>query len=227
MSLFHKTPATAPITSLIKTAAISLEKNGLTGQKAAVYLVLDHSGSMHPFYADGSVQRLAEQTLALSANLDDDGAVPLVYFGSHAEDPIDVRLDNYQGIVDRTHTDFRWGSTDYVSAMGTVARDYQASGATCPALVVFQTDGAPNDQAATERALRDASTLPIFWAFVGFGNNIRFLERLDDLAGRRVDNASFFHARDPHAVSDADLYDGITREFAAWIPAATTAGIIR
>ncbi|MFE6166195.1 VWA domain-containing protein, partial [Streptomyces sp. NPDC056486] len=75
--------------------------------------------------------------------------------------------------------------------------------------------------------LRDASGLPIFWAFVGFGERIEFLEKLDDLRGRRVDNASFFHARDPHAVSDAALYDGITHEYAGWLAAAAAAGIVR
>ncbi|WP_409235914.1 VWA domain-containing protein [Streptomyces sp. PA5.6] len=40
------------------------------------------------------------------------------------------------------------------------------------------------------------------------------MEKLDDLRGRKVDNASFFHARNPHTVSDATLYDGITHEYA-------------
>lgn len=92
MSLFRKNTATAPANSspaaglinLTKKAAVSLQKAGLTGQRAAVYLVLDHSGSMTGFYRGGDVQRLAEQALGLSANLDDDGSVPVVYFGSQA-----------------------------------------------------------------------------------------------------------------------------------------------
>ncbi|WP_202236982.1 VWA domain-containing protein [Actinacidiphila reveromycinica] len=233
MSLFRKSAtATAPseapsdLVSLIKTAAVSLEKTGLSGQRAAVYLVLDHSGSMTSFYRSGAVQRLAEQALGLSANLDDDGTVPVVYFGSRAEDPIDVRVDNYAGIIDRTHPSVRWGSTDYAAAMRAVVAEHRASGATVPALVIFQTDGSPDNQGDAERELRNASNQPIFWAFVGFGNNIHFLEQLDELRGRAVDNASFFHARDPRNVTDAQLYDGITREYAAWLTAATTAGIV-
>ena len=215
------------LVSLAKTAAVSLAKSGLDGQRAAVQLVLDHSGSMSPFYANGSVQRLAEQTLALSANLDDDGNVPLIFFGSYVEQYDDVRLDNYTGLVDRLHARVHWGSTDYVSAMAAAIQEYQQSGATDPGLVVFQTDGEPNDRRGVEKVLKSASSLPIFWAFVGFGGRVDFLERLDDLRGRAVDNASFFHARDPHAVSDADLYDGITREFAGWLTAARAAGILR
>lgn len=245
MSLFHKAAAPLPpprdsapartadqvpagLVSLVKTAAVSLTKAGLTGQRAAVYLVLDHSGSMRPFYRSGAVQRLAEQALGLSANLDDDGTVPTGYFGSTAEAMFDVYLNScYVDVIDRTHPDVRWGSTNYVAAMQNVIDEHRRSGATAPGLVIFQTDGAPDDRAATERALRDASDQPIFWAFVGFGDNIHFLERLDDLRGRKVDNASFFHARNPAQVTDTELYDGITHEYASWLAAATAAGIVR
>lgn len=217
----------AGLISLTKTAAVSLEKAGLTGQRAAVYLVLDHSGSMHPFYQDGSVQRLAEQALGLSVNLDDDGTVPIIYFGSVVDSVCDARLDNYTGIIDRTHTASAWGSTNYVAAMQNVIDEHEVSGATTPGFVIFQTDGEPDDRGAVERMLRNASELPIFWAFVGFGGRVSFLERLDDLRGRKVDNASFFHAANPHAVTDAQLYDGITHEYAGWLAAATAAGIVR
>ncbi len=53
---FDKIQQDAPgLVSLAKTAAVSLDKHGLTHQRMAVYLVLDHSGSMSRFYADGSV----------------------------------------------------------------------------------------------------------------------------------------------------------------------------
>lgn len=219
------------LVNVAKTAAVSLEKSGLAGQRAAVQLVLDHSGSMHPYYTNGAVQRLAEQALGLSVNLDDDGAVPLIFFGSHVEQYDDARLDNYAGIIDRIHPKVHWGSTDYVAGMHAAIHEYQNSGATDPALVIFQTDGEPNDRRAAERMLKNASSLPIFWAFVGFGGRVGFLERLDDLrvgfGGRKVGNASFFHAANPHAVTDAQLYDGITGEFAQWLTAARAAGIIR
>jgi hypothetical protein len=213
------------LVSLAKTAAVSLEKTGLTGQRAAVYLVLDHSGSMIPFYQDGSVQRLAEQALGLSVNLDDDGRVPLVYFGSHVSQVEDADLTGYQGVINRTHPQVGWGSTNYAAAIDYIVDLHGDS--SIPGLVIFQSDGEPDSQQYAEDALREASTSPLFFAFVGFGNNIRFLERLDNLRGRAVDNASFFHARDPHRVSDAQLYDGITHEYAAWLTAARTAGILR
>ncbi|WP_439947240.1 VWA domain-containing protein [Streptomyces sp. BBFR109] len=244
MSLFRKTPtatATAPpaagagpaisldkvptgLVNLAKTAAVSLDKQGLTGQRAAVYLVLDHSGSMHGHYASGSMQRLAEQALGLSANLDDGGNVPLIYFGSHVDQQPDARLDDYQGIINRTHTRVSWGSTDYARAIDYVTDLHH--GNPTPGLVIFQTDGEPDSRRDAEDALREASWGPLFFAFVGFGHNIRFLEKLYDISGRTVDNASFFHARDPHRVTDAQLYDGITHEYAGWLTAARAAGIL-
>ena len=219
---------TAPgLVSLAKTAAVSLQKHGLADQRAAVYLVLDHSGSMAPYYRDGAVQRLAEQTLALSANLDDDGSVPLIYFGSQVDQPEDVRLDSYTGVIDRTHVHVAWGSTNYAAAIQYAVEEHLSSGATDPGLVIFQTDGEPDSRDAAEAALRWASHSPLFFAFVGFGHNIRFLRGLDDLPGRKVDNASFFHARKPRAVSDADLYDGITAQYGQWLTAARAANITR
>ncbi|MFJ2515578.1 VWA domain-containing protein [Streptomyces griseoviridis] len=219
------------LVSLTKTAAVSLTKHGLDGQRAAVQLVLDHSASMRFYYRDGSVQRLAEQTLALAANLDDDGSVPVSYFGTSVDHTIDVRLDNYAGIIDRTHTASAWGSTNFVAALQAAADEHSGSGGDqdLPALVIFQTDGEPDDRIRAARALRSLSNRPLFFAFVGYGpeHNMRFLQHLDTLDGRQVDNASFFHAPNPHNVPDSALYDGITSEFATWITDARAAGILR
>lgn len=74
----EKVAGRAPgLVNLFKTAAVSLDRNRIGGERAAVYLVLDRSGSMRRYYRDGSVQHFAEQTLALAANLDDDGTVPV------------------------------------------------------------------------------------------------------------------------------------------------------
>lgn len=235
MKLFNRTstsaaPASAaPLTSLVKSAAISLTKHGIDQQRAAVYLVLDHSGSMMPFYARGDVQRLAEQALGLSANLDDDGSIPLVYFGTDITEPQTISIGQHHGIIDRTHASVRWGSTNYAAAINWIADEYRSAAwvRETPALVIFQTDGEPDSREAAALALAAASTLPIFWVFVGFGGSVQFLQQLDTLPGRAVDNASFFHAPRPELVPDAELYDGITSEFATWLTAARAAGIIR
>lgn len=217
---------------LYKAAKVSLRKRGLDGQRAAVYLVLDRSLSMNRYYRDGTVQHLAEQVLALAANLDDDGVVPVVFFDSYGHPPVEIGLTDYQGRIDREHTRLgRMGSTNFADAMRLVIDHYRTSGASEPGFVVFQTDGSPDSRKAAEKALCQASTLPIFWQFIGFGRGrFKFLRRLDELPvphKRAVDNAGFFEAgSDPRSIEDADLYGRLMGEFPDWLAAARAGGIL-
>lgn len=223
------TPAAAPVAptgmvDLRKEAAASLKKNGLevdgTGG-VAVYLVLDHSWSMDLFYRRGDVQRITEQVMALSAEIDDDGKLPVFYFASDVSKPMIARVDDCAGWVDKTHTKVNWGSTDYVSAMSAVAKYHAQHGKGQPGLVVFQTDGSPDNEPTTVRKLQELSGGDLFFAFVGFGpkQSVDFLFRLDKIDGRVRDNASAFHAADPQRTLDSDLYDGVLGEFTSeWLP---------
>ncbi|MGW7363588.1 VWA domain-containing protein [Streptomyces sp. NPDC054841] len=231
----RKMEETAPaLVPLYKSAGISLHKHGLTGRRAAVYLVVDYSGSMKPYYKDGSVQALADRVLGLSANLDDDGRVPVVFFSTDIDAVTDISLDDHHGRIDRIVAGLgHMGKTSYHLAMDAV--HYIDSGSTAPALVVFQTDGGPLNKLAAERYLCKAAKLPLFWQFIGFGDpssrQFEFLRKLDELAvpaKRPVDNAGFFHAgQDPRRVSDADLYDRLVSEFPVWLANARAMGIVR
>lgn len=232
-----KVEETAPgIVSLYESAAVSLRERALEGVRAAVYLVLDRSGSMRPYYRDGTVQHLAERVLGLSAHLDDDGVVPVVFFSTDVDGVSDVSLTRYEGRVEKLHQNLgHMGRTNYHWAMDEVIDHYLASGSREPALVIFQTDGGPTSRLAAERYLCKAAKLPLFWQFVGFGNpddnEFAFLHKLDDLAvpGKRVvDNAGFFHAgRDPRALSDSALYDQLLGEFPSWLASSRAAGVLR
>ncbi|MFM9591477.1 vWA domain-containing protein [Streptomyces scabiei] len=227
---------TAPaLVDLYKAAGNSLDRHGLTGQRAAVYLVIDHSGSMRPYYKDGSVQALADRVLGLSAQLDDDGTVPVVFFSTGVDAVTEIGLADHHGRIDRIVAGLgHMGKTDYHLAMDAVIDHYLDCGAEDPAFVVFQTDGGPTSRLAAERYMCKAARLPLFWQFIGFGDprskQFDFLRRLDDLAvpGKRVvDNAGFFHAgQDPRTVSDAELYDRLVGEFPLWLAAARAEGIV-
>ncbi|MEV6837360.1 VWA domain-containing protein [Streptomyces sp. NPDC051133] len=233
----RKMEETAPaLVGAYRSAGVSLTKHGLDGLRAAVYLVVDHSGSMKPYYRDGSVQTLADRVLGLSAHLDDDGRVPVVFFSTDVDAVTDIALDAHEGRIEQIVAGLgHMGKTSYHLAMDAVIDHYLDSGATDPALVVFQTDGGPINKLAAERYLCKAAKLPLFWQFVGFGDphsrQFEFLRKLDDLAvpGKRiVDNAGFFHAgEDPRRVSDSELYDRLVAEFPQWLRAARAAGIVR
>ncbi|MFJ1970692.1 vWA domain-containing protein [Streptomyces sp. NPDC087903] len=232
-----KVEETAPaLVSLYKSAGVSLVEHGLGGQRAAVYLVVDYSGSMKPYYQDGSVQALADRVLGLSAHLDDDGTVPAVFFSTDVDAVTEIALADHQGRVERIVAGLgHMGKTSYHLAMDAVIDHYLDSGSGDPALVVFQTDGGPINKLAAERYLCKAAKLPLFWQFIGFGNpeskQFDFLRKLDELAvpdRRAVDNAGFFHAgSDPRKLSDAELYDRLVGEFPKWLVAARAQGIVR
>jgi hypothetical protein len=232
-----KVQETAPaLVSLYKSAGASLEKHGLDDLRAAVYLVVDHSGSMRPYFRDGSVQALADRVLGLSAHLDDDGIVPVVFFSTDIDVVADIALTGHQGRIEQLVAGLgHMGRTNYHVAMDAVLDHYLDSGSKDPALVVFQTDGGPSSRLEAERYVCRAAELPLFWQFVGFGDpgsrQFDFLRRLDELAvpGRRVvDNAGFFHAgSDPRRMSDAELYDRLLGEFPQWLAAARARGIVK
>ncbi len=225
------------LVNLAKTAAVSLDKKGLSGHRAAVYLVLDHSGSMQRHYDSGAVQALAEQALALSVNVDTDGTVPVIYFADDAHPAFNVSLGDYQGAIGQTHTRTPWGFTNYAAAIRAVAALHAREGGSAPGLVIFQTDGDPYTRTGdarreAEKALKDVSSQPLFFAFVGFGDELGFLRKLDTLrvgiGGRKVDNASLFETgADPRLVTDDQLYDGVLHEYRSWLNDAHDAGIIR
>jgi hypothetical protein len=233
----RKVEETAPaLVSLYKSAGASLREHGLDGLRAAVYLVVDYSGSMRPYYKDGSVQALADRVLGLSAHLDDDGTVPVVFFSTDVDAVTDIALADHQGRIERIASGLgHMGKTSYHLAMDAVIDHYLDSGSQEPALVVFQTDGGPISKLAAERYLCKAAKLPLFWQFIGFGDprskQFDFLRKLDELAvpaKRVVDNAGFFPAGpDPRQVPDTELYDRLVREFPKWLMEARAQGIVR
>ncbi|WP_432252705.1 VWA domain-containing protein [Streptomyces sp. HNM1019] len=208
-----------------------VQESGLGGRRAVVYLVLDRSGSMRGYFKDGTVQHLAEQALALSAQFDTSGTVPVVFFSTDIDGTADLELDRHTGRIEELHGSLgHMGRTNYHTAVNAVIEHYEASGTTDPAFVIFQTDGAPTAKTAAEKALCEAAGLPLFWQFLAFGDpeakGFDFLRKLDTspalaVPGKRaVDNTGFFHAGlDPRTVADAELYRELLKKFPGWLAA--------
>jgi hypothetical protein len=101
------------------------------------------------------------------------------------------------------------------------------SPAATPSYVLFITDGANADPDPTELAVREAAYDPIFWQFVGIGGaSFPFLEKLDDLTGRFIDNADFIQVNDVDSISDEELYGRLLQEYPGWLKEARAKSLL-
>lgn len=109
-----------------------------------------------------------------------------------------------------------------------------------PVYVMFVTDGATADESATKQQLKWSSYEPIFWQFMAIGksqkdvkskgiggwfskavaSDFSFLEQLDEMGDRYLDNADFFSVEDPENIADEELYDLLTAEYPNWVKSA-------
>jgi stress response protein SCP2 len=118
-----------------------------------------------------------------------------------------------------------------------------------PVYVMFVTDGATFDESVTIEQLKFSAFEPIFWQFMAIGDSpqavdadrsgkkkgflkrlmqsdFTFLENLDNLPGRFIDNANFFAVTDPANIPDAQLFDLMMNEYPGWLQLARRAGLL-
>lgn len=125
---------------------------------------------------------------------------------------------------------------------------------TMPVYVMFVTDGHTTDPNGSRNQVMWSSYEPLFWQFMAIGTSSRnvtpagappprrkrrgggggmrggdfaFLEELDDMPGRYVDNADFFSVADPAAIPDEQLYDLMMTEYPDWLALCRQNGLLR
>lgn len=207
---------------------------------------------MSTLYRKGLVQQFAERILALGCRFDDDGEIDVFLFGRNVHRGAPMGLSNWSNYIERIIDKHPLeGDTRYGAALEAVRRHYFPDGgggerkapvrAEVPVYVMFVTDGSTSDKPLTERQLRWASREPIFWQFMGIGkgrkskaralanfadSDFPFLEKLDELDGRLIDNADFFSVASPDEHSDGALYDLLMNEYPQWVKEARQRGLI-
>lgn len=253
VSLEKRVEKEAPhLVSLVKKVGVSLDKAGLAQHRARVALCLDISGSMHKLYSSGKVAEFTNRILALAARFDDDGELDVFLFGEDAHQPPPMQLSNSQGYIQRITQHYPLeGGTDYGKAIAMIRHHYYPRSSAAqkkpqkdcmPVYVMFLTDGQTANESMTERQIVEASYEPIFWQFMGIGKSNKstkksfwqqltatdfsFLEKLDTMDNRFIDNANFFSVETPDQESDEGLYDLLLGEYKDWIPKARKLGLL-
>lgn len=218
------------------------KKKGIENQKAQIILCMDYSGSMGHLYRSGFVQDVLERIVPVAMQFDDNQEFELYLFENRCyKHKNNVTVENVGGIITREiDGKYNMGGTSYAPPIQQIIKENTAcSGGfmgfskksapmDLPIYVIFITDGQNDDKSKTEEVLREASKSGVFFQFIGIGSErFTFLEGLDTLNGRLIDNANFFQIKDLARMSDAELYDKLLGEFPDWLPLAKQHNLIK
>lgn len=196
------------------------KKQGVDVTQARVVFVLDHSRSMSKLYNDGTVQNTLERIFPLAMHFDDNGEMEFYLFDTLFKelDPVtEGNLENYTTEIIMQKKG-KYGATCYAPIISEITTRYGMNDkSNDPTFVVFITDGNNSDKTAAKEALIKASHYNIFWKFVGIGDEkFEFLERLDTMSGRFIDNANFIKIDNLNFIKDSSLYEMLLTEFSDW-----------
>ncbi|MFN8576593.1 MAG: VWA domain-containing protein [Candidatus Sericytochromatia bacterium] len=224
-----------------------VETIGLNNLKANVVLVMDISASMTFLFSKGVVQDTFDRILPLAMQFDNDGIIDVWLFDDKCiNSKVSYTLMNRENYVkEEIEKKYPLGyGTQYAPVINSVASKYGNSNEIT--YVLFFTDGDCGDHTQTEKAIINSSNKPIFWKFVGLGGNkprdpnkkgffnkfislssgFSFLEKLDNLDGRFIDNADFFHIYKINEMSDIELYKNLLEELPQWLISAKTHNLL-
>lgn len=199
---------------------LCLEKPELKGLTSRVGVVLDNSGSMRNLYKNGTVQAVLEKLFPLALQFDDNGEMELWIFDDEFHRLENITRDNYYGYIsEKVFGKYHMGCTNYAPVLKDIRKKYiKEEPAKLPNYIIFITDGDNQDRAETTRTIREMSKDPIFLQFVGIGNDrFSYLELLDEMDGRYVDNANFFALPNLINIQDNELYKLLLKEYPQWL----------
>lgn len=219
---------------LTKKSLISLEKNNLLGVKARVALVLDYSGSMNKQYKSGDVQKVLDRIMPLALNFDDDASFECWAFAEKSLRLNDVNLNNLNQFIETDHGGHKqWDAgaryNNEPAVLDAVLQYFtEENPSQLPVYVVFISDGGISETKKIKQILKNASSQPIFWQFVGIGGrSYGVLEQLDTMDGRVVDNCNFFEMENIQSMPESQLYDLLLQEFPIWLKEAKVKNILK
>lgn len=200
---------------------LCLDKKPLQNLTSRVGVVLDFSGSMSELYRNGTVQAVLERLFPIALQFDDNGEMELWIFSSDFHRLENITMANYYGYIKNVVNRYNMGGTNYAPVMKDIYKKYMLEEpAALPNYIIYITDGDNSDKREALEAITKLSKYPIFIQFVGISNgcsSFSFLEQLDEMDGRYVDNANFFEIKDINNVEDSQLYSQLLAEYPQWL----------
>ena len=228
------------IVSLSKTV-VSLSKKeeiDMSSIYARVAVVMDYSGSMSMLYTNCVVQNTLNRLVPLGLAFDDNDELDVYLFQNDYRKMQPMNLNNYDTYVEKVidKSGYSMGGTEYAPVIKaifqgeehtkrkglfgrkTVVRENGIVDDTVPTFVMFITDGDNSDKTVTDKVIREISEQNGFIQFVGIGNsNFSYLEKLDNLEGRKKDNTGFMKVESLNNIMDEELYNILLEQFAKWL----------
>jgi hypothetical protein len=227
----------------------------LMENSAEVVLCMDVSDQMEDYLITGKAQVIADRILAFATNMDIDSHIDLFLFAERAFFIGSMDLSNFQNYIQDAMKQYNFsGRADYINVINLIRTTYLKNAKRegklavreTPVYVYFISNGETDDNDEILKTISNASYEPIFWEFMTMGttksdlekgimgwlmrpfvDDYSFLEQLDDMEGRFIDNADFFNVNDPRIMDDAEFYGLMMAEFPDWLKEAKIKGLVK
>lgn len=194
--------------------SLCINTPSLWGLNARVAIVIDYSGSMKKLYEDGTVQKMIDKLLPVSIELDKNNFAEVWLFDDSYRRLSPVSMDNFEDYIVKEvlEKNIKPGGTKYAPVMQDVIERYTLEeNPNIPSLVIYITDGDNIDKNAATNALTNASKIPIFWQFIGIGDEkLTYLSGIHKIRDRYVNNSGFIKVDDFEYMSYSKLINGFT-----------------
>lgn len=207
------------ITTLDKVTIDLTKKTNIdfANLKSRVKLALDYSGSMNTMYNNGTVQNVINKLFPLALKFDDDGEMECYLYSNGYKEIKPCTMNNYDTYVSNVikKSSFSMCGTEYAPVLKQIHKKVKND---IPDFVIFITDGDNFDKPETDSIIREMSTDNCFVMFVGIGNaSFSYLEKLDNLTGRPIDNTGFVKFADIANINEEELYTKFLSEYSNWL----------
>lgn len=200
----------------------------LSQHTARVAVVLDYSGSMGGKYNESRknannshIQKVLNKLFPVALRFDDNGELEVWLFQSNFTRLPAMDCDNFETYVQREIVEQRYsmGGTRYAPVLHDICKHYiNEDPSNCPAFVIFITDGDNADHKESKEVIQKSSEHNIFVQFVGIGKGpFNFLEKLDDLEGRKRDNTGFEAFSDLAKAEDDEVFNKLLSQYVDWL----------